>query len=104
MHPDLTLLVTRQLMVVRLLVSQLLLQKRVPDPLLDVFGNGIREELAVVHLVLRHCFLVRDLLLPRPHSPILEPHPEWPDDQPYENLPKDEQADHDERRRGPGPG
>jgi len=36
-------IITHQLMVARLLVSQLLLQERVPDPLLDVFRHGIRE-------------------------------------------------------------
>jgi hypothetical protein len=38
-----SILVTRQLVVALLPVGQLLLQKRVPDPLLDVFRNGIRE-------------------------------------------------------------
>ncbi len=38
-----SILVTRQLMVALLLVGQLPLQKRVPDPLLDVFRHGSRE-------------------------------------------------------------
>ena len=38
-----SILVTHQLVVALLPVGQLLLQKRVPDPLLDVFRHGIRE-------------------------------------------------------------